>query len=242
MLRTRYWLRQVHIWLGLILGLQVCAWLLSGLVMSLIPIEQVRGSAWVHQADEALGARLQEFRMLPSAITGAVPDDASVVAALRAGQPIYLVQQGRSTLRAISALDGHEMPALDGAQAAAIARAAHTDHPAVVQSVEVATPEGEARGLSGPVWRVSLADRWSSNVYVDPVSGRVLSVRNDLWRFYDFFWMLHIMDFRDREDINTPLLRVMAAWSAFLGLSGLWLLVYSFGGRFTHPPQERPSP
>jgi uncharacterized iron-regulated membrane protein len=242
MLRTRYWLRQVHIWLGLILGLQVCAWLLSGLVMSLIPIEQVRGSAWVHQADEALGPHLPEFRVTPGAISGGLPADASVVAALRAGEPIYLVQQGRSTLRAISALDGHEMPALDGAQAEAIARAAHTDHPAVVQSVEVASPEGEARGLGGPVWRVSLADRWSSNVYVDPVSGRVLSVRNDLWRFYDFFWMLHIMDYRDREDINTPLLRAVSVWSTFLGLSGLWLLVYSFGGRYTHPPQERRSP
>ncbi len=242
MRRTRYWLRQIHIWLGLILGLQVFAWLLSGLVMSLIPIEQVRGSAWVHQADEALGARLQEFRISPSSITGAVPEDASVVAALRAGEPVYLVQQGRRALRAVSALDGHEVTPLDAEQAAAIARSAHTEHPEVVQSVKLAAAEGEARGLSGPVWRVSLADRWSSNVYVDPVSGRVLSVRNDLWRFYDFFWMLHIMDYRDREDINTPLLRVVSVWSTFLGLSGLWLLVYSFGGRYTHPPQERRSP
>ena len=39
---VRFW-RQLHLWLSLLLSLQLLAWFGSGLVMSIMPIEQVRG-------------------------------------------------------------------------------------------------------------------------------------------------------------------------------------------------------
>jgi uncharacterized iron-regulated membrane protein len=65
-------------------------------------------------------------------------------------------------------------------------------------------------------------------VYIDAVTGEVVARRNDLWRFYDFFWMLHIMDYGAREDFNNNLLRSSAALGWFFALSGIWLLFYSF--------------
>ena len=35
--------RKLHKWLGYLLGIQILAWLLGGLVMSAIPLEKVHG-------------------------------------------------------------------------------------------------------------------------------------------------------------------------------------------------------
>lgn len=223
-------LRTIHRWLGLLIGLQVLAWFSGGLLMSLMPIEDVRGDSHVDRKNTAVGSRLSEFRIAPAAITGAGAGDTFVMA-IRLGEPVYLLQRDGHTLRAIHAQDGRELPALDGPTAARIAREAHREHPAVLDTTLLPEPPDEARGLQGPLWRISLADRWSSNVYIDPVSARVLLVRNDLWRVFDIAWMLHIMDFGAREDINNPLLRSSALFAWLLGLSGAWLVFYSFARR-----------
>ena len=98
-----------------------------------------------------------------------------------------------------------------------------------VAAVEKA--EGEIRGATLPLWRVDLDDRWQSSVYVDPVTGRIVAARNTLWRIYDFFWMLHIMDYDTRDDFNNNLLRSASGVGWFIGLSGLWMLFYSFRRR-----------
>ena len=51
-------------------------------------------------------------------------------------------------------------------------------------------------------------------------TGLIDARRNDMWRLFDFFWMLHIMDYQEREDFNHPLL---------IGAAGLALSVVIFG-------------
>jgi uncharacterized iron-regulated membrane protein len=228
--RTRIIVRWLHKWLGLLLGVQVLAWLTSGLVMTAIPIEQVRGTAWVRQPEAGMEGRAAEFRLSPAEV--AFPEGfGSAVAAIRLGEPVYLLREGTRTVGVVHAGDGHLVQRLNEAEAAALASTLHSEHPAVREARLVEQPDGEARGMSGPVWRVALVDRWNTHVYIDPLSARLLAVRNDIWRFYDFFWMLHIMDFEAREDINNNLLRGSTALSWFIGLSGIWLLFYSFGRR-----------
>jgi hypothetical protein len=120
---------------------------------------------------------------------------------------------------------------LDATQAASLARGAHADAPQVLAVQKVERAAGEIRGAILPVWRVELDDRWHSRVYVDAVTGQIAAVRNDLWRVYDFFWMLHIMDYKGREDFNNNLLRSAAGVGWFIGLSGIWMLFYSFRRR-----------
>jgi len=49
--------------------------------------------------------------------------------------------------------------------------------------------------------------------------------RNDDWRFFDFFWMLHIMDYEERENFNNPLLITASIFALVTVLAGLLLLV-----------------
>lgn len=61
----------------------------------------------------------------------------------------------------------------------------------------------------------------------------MLARRNRIWRLYDFFWMLHIMDYDERENFNNPLIRAFAATGLLFALSGLFLVAQRVtGGRY----------
>jgi len=92
-----------------------------------------------------------------------------------------------------------------------------------VQLVAEAQYRGEYRGKPAPAWRVDLEHPKRPHIYVDAVTGEALARRNRLWRLFDFFWMLHIMDYRARESFNHPLLTAMSALALATGLSGLGL-------------------
>lgn len=65
-------------------------------------------------------------------------------------------------------------------------------------------------------------------MYVSPFTGKVVARRTNTWRVYDFLWSLHIMDYREREDFNHPLLVAFAAGLLVLTLTGVVLLYRRF--------------
>jgi hypothetical protein len=73
-----------------------------------------------------------------------------------------------------------------------------------------------------PVWRVDVTGTQNASFYVDPYSGTVKPVRTQLWRIYDFLWGLHIMDWSDHENFNTP-------WLVASGLAATGVVVAGFG-------------
>ena len=227
--KTRIWIRRVHKWLGLLIGVQVVLWLSGGVVMSLIPIDMVRGEDWIKRDVEPLSEHMAGFRVPLSQLP--VQQVSSARPGIRLGQPVWFLQLADNSQQVVDAASGVKLPLLDATQAASLARSAHVDAPEVVRVASVERAEGEVRGAKLPLWRVELDDRWRSRVYIDATTGRVTAVRNDLWRVYDFFWMLHIMDYGAREDFNNNLLRSAAGVGWFIGLTGIWMLFYSFRRR-----------
>jgi uncharacterized iron-regulated membrane protein len=84
-------------------------------------------------------------------------------------------------------------------------------------------PPIEYRGGAMTVYQVILDHPKKPHIYVSPVTGDVLKRRNRLWRVFDFFWMLHIMDYRNRDDINDWLLTTMSLLAILTSASGLVL-------------------
>lgn len=81
------------------------------------------------------------------------------------------------------------------------------------------------------MWAVHYADAGETTLYFSPYSGELLARRHSLWRWFDFLWMFHIMDYEARSDVNNTLLRVASAVGLLFVLSGAWLLFYSFRRR-----------
>jgi len=61
----------------------------------------------------------------------------------------------------------------------------------------------------------------SLSLYLEPWTGEILARRTSRWRVFDFFWMLHIMDFDTRDDFNHPLLQAAALLGLIIALSGV---------------------
>lgn len=68
----------------------------------------------------------------------------------------------------------------------------------------------------------------NTSLYIDAGTGITHGAKTDTWRLFDFFWMLHIMDYGERDDFNHALIIFAAAISSFIALSGFIMLFSAF--------------
>ena len=214
---------RIHKWLALFIGTQLLIWFASGALMSLLPIDKVRGEHLVNR---------QAFEPIPAASKFA--DPARLIGS--AGAPVEAVSwhmlgnrpvaevKTEKGMRLFDAVTGAALPPLDADQARAIAFGAWRGAPKPSATVtRVAAESPEYRGEL-PAWRVAFADPDHTAAYVVADSGRIAAVRTGTWRLYDFFWGLHIMDWKNHENFNTPWLLGFALGGLTLGIFGTILL------------------
>lgn len=208
----------VHRWLGLLALGQVSIWFLTGLVMSSLPIGQVRGDET--RAPPSTPPIDWKRVVMPS--TDAVSGAEEVSLRMLDGAPVYEVR-GKET-RLLDAASGLVVE-VDAPRAGRIAQADQRGPPPVVAIERIEAPTVEYREKPVPAWAVHLADEASTTVYIDARSGRVSARRNNSWRVFDFVWGLHIMDWRERKDFNTLLLSGFAAAALAMAVSGgaIWV-------------------
>jgi len=131
----------------------------------------------------------------------------------------------------VDAGSGERLPPLDRDGAIALARSLYQGDGEVARVEWITQAPSEVKTRPVPMWAVHFTDRGQSTLYLSPDSGELLARRHSLWRWFDFLWMFHIMDYENRTDVNNTLLRVAAVIGLGFALSGIWLLFYSFGKR-----------
>jgi uncharacterized iron-regulated membrane protein len=89
------------------------------------------------------------------------------------------------------------------------------------------TPTLETRD-SASTWEARFDDEQATTFYFSADDGRLVETRNSSWRLFDFFWMLHTMDYRGRDNFNNPLVITVGFAALWLAVSGLILLFKSF--------------
>lgn len=206
-----------HIWLGWLVGVPLLLWTFTGLWMVARPIEEVRGT---ELRSEAATLSALPATALPK-LDGRPVEKLELVR--RIDQPVWIVRFAGGDARAADPATGAMLPRIDAPLARSIADAALRD-PGQVTGVRafaaVDAPLEFRAGRSS--WQVTYAD--GLHVYVDALTGEVLAVRSNQWRWFDLMWGLHIMDLQSREDTHHPLL-IGFAVLAFAGtLMGTILL------------------
>ena len=224
-MRLPVFMVKLHRWLGLLLGLQVILWISGGLVMSALPITKVRGDDRARERTArpyVTGAAL----LSPTEVAARLGISEFMGARLahRLDRPVYRLDTADGLIVA-NATDGTQLPPLNAEEAQALALADYAGDAPIAGVTLQQEATVEIRGRTPPLWRVDFADGRRTTVYLDPTTGEVAARRNTLWRVYDVFWMLHIMDYRARDDFNHPLLVGSAAAAWLLATSGAWLVV-----------------
>lgn len=229
--------RKTHRWMSLVIGIQMLLWILGGLYFSLIPIETIRG-------EHLIAESAPDFQDLPddgwsadeaiAVVMAARPelDRVSDVELIKRQDQAYYrigIQRGPLSEQLLVRLsDGHLEPPVTESVARELALASLTE-PGVIREVtrltEVAS-DSEYRNKPLPAWRVDLSSPSIATLYVSEQTGQVTSVRTDAWRFFDFLWMLHILDFDSRDNFNHWFLSLMSIVALVTVISGylLWMI------------------
>lgn len=216
------WALQFHKWVALVVGIQVLLWAVGGLVMTAIPIDRVRGE---HHVADAVATPLLTTELKPLAEAAARAGFAPTKAELRQTPRgvIWMLHPVKGEPTMIDARTGERLAPFGADQAQAFARRAYRGGGSPVRAVLLPKAPQET-GKEGPLWRVDFADAERTTLYLAPLTGETVSRRSDLWRFYDFFWRLHIMDWSKGENFNHPLIIGAAMLALTTVLSGFVLL------------------
>ncbi|NNL89099.1 MAG: PepSY domain-containing protein [Marinicaulis sp.] len=210
----------------MILVIQIVLWMASGVIMSWFHIETVRGE---HTTAHQIAPELDPYNYVaPGGVIAR--EDGALELTLRhfQGIPVYeVITASGATL--YDAESGDKISPIDEDTAREIAERDFDGDGEIVRiALLEETPQEYRRSL--PVWRADFNDKRNTRLYISPETGKVISRRNDIWRLYDFFWMLHIMDYDEREDFNNPLVKIASAAGLIFVLTGLYLL-FVRGGR-----------
>ena len=210
---------KVHKWLALVMMIPILFWFVSGLFFAIFPIERVRSEHMMAEQPARpvpFGVAADGLLRLGSA--GVTGDRIEVRMLL--DKPVALVtpHQGRPRLYDLST--GRPLSPIPGTMAVTIAERDHVgDHRA--RRIERVTEEStEYRGAL-PAWRIDFDDGANRSLYVAADTGAVTARRSTLWRTFDFLWSLHILDFKNHEDFNTPLLIIATALGLVVIVTGI---------------------
>lgn len=204
-------------------------WFASGVVMSILPIKLVRGET-AAAIDAPIELRVHHY-FPPAGVLAEVDGAQSLTLRNWLGREVYIVSAAAGEAM-FDADTGERLSPLSERDARRVASADFTGEGEIETIAFIADPPQEF-GRPGPVWRATFTDKDETRLYISPDNGKVLARRNRVWRFYDFFWMLHIMDYKERENFNNPLVRAFAITGLLFALSGLTLVATRVtGGRY----------
>lgn len=228
-MKARTW-RRIHRYLGLVIGVQLLLWTLSGLIFSWNSIEAVRGEHLIRE-QAPIDLKNYEFTSIGDVTEKVTDDHAVLTVELRTmlGRPVYeltLKENDAHVFVLVDARSGEMLSPIDADTAKRVAQNDFADD-AEVRSIELIDSVGshsEYRGKELPAFRVEMDHPTDTVIYVSANRGVVTTRRNNQWRRFDFFWMLHTMDYRGRDNFNHRLLKTVSIFGLVTVLSGfvLW--------------------
>ncbi|PAX06477.1 PepSY domain-containing protein [Sphingomonas lenta] len=217
--------RRIHKWLALLVGLQVVLWTITGFYMVAVHIDIIHGDHLVRAAAPAT-YKLADLSP-PAALLAEHPGAREIRLQRLLDRPVWRVDTAQEAILH-DAASGQRLPPLSPEEVKRIARAIYAGSANIVSTRLLTTAPLEMQTRKPPFWQVEFAGWNRPTLYISATTGELLARRHLLWRIFDFAWMMHIMDYEERSDVNNPLLRI-ATWSAVaMAVSGAWLLLWSF--------------
>ena len=219
-------LRLIHRWVGIFLGLQMILWMVSGFIMSYYDHDMVEGN------------HLRKAPIRSSLTLTPVNDLSQILASLPLGEQILNISaeyfRGQNIVKIRTDHATHMFDAksgeyinIDADYAKTIARDDFTGEGDITTVSEIIAPTLETRESNGPGWRVDFNNAENSSLYLSAETGQIWERRHDQWRQFDFFWMLHIMDYQNRKSFNNWIV-ILASWiSLWIALTGFIVLFES---------------
>ena len=196
-MRAKKFTRNFHRYLSIFVSIQLLLWTVSGIYFAYNKIELVRG---------------EQYR-LPKDIEYRIFDrlGLTLIETNKDGKKSYQTYPERESIKPLTKQE-----------ALLITSQKTTLNPLEAILIEDVKPGSEYRGAL-PAYKVKTDSKDKINVYVGYMTGDISSIRSDSWRIWDLMWSLHIMDYRERDNINNILLKLLSFLALITSLSGITL-------------------
>lgn len=213
-------IRKTHRYLGIFLGLQFMLWTVSGLYFSWTNIDEIHGDQFLKHHPESI-----EFKDLisPSLLENNPPISKIELREIN-HNPYYWVNKQAL----YHAQTGKLKAGITKEEALTVANRYVKDSMKVA-SIKLITKVGkqhEYREKLLPAYVISYLNGDAVNAYVSSADGNFQTVRHRSWRWFDFLWMTHTMDYEGRDNLNNLLLRIFSFLGLITVMSGflLWYI------------------
>ncbi|MFT4791296.1 MAG: hypothetical protein ACI9KR_000916 [Arcticibacterium sp.] len=218
--KTELKIRKAHRYLGVFLGLQFLMWTISGMYFSWTNIDEIHGDHFKKELpeqavfSELLGSSDLQFK-------GAIK---SLELLEIAGDPYYWIN-GAKLYHAFTGVEKKELTEREAIKVAERYMLASLEFEQI-QRIETVGAHHEYRGKPLPAYEISYKTDENLKAYVAIENGAFQTVRHREWRWFDFLWMTHTMDYQGRDNFNTIVLRAFSFLGLITVLSGflLWFI------------------
>ncbi|MFY0630020.1 MAG: PepSY domain-containing protein [Flavobacteriaceae bacterium] len=214
--KTALKIRKTHRYLGLFLGIQFLFWTISGLYFSWTDIDDIHGDHYKNLEYQPLA-----FDSLISPTSLGIKGVRTVEIRDVNQQPYYFINN--KTL--YNALTGERKSEITKDEALYVAKNYMKEDLEVV-SIDKVSETGkhhEYREKLLPAYVISYKTDDNLKAYVSVTDGKFQTVRHRNWRWFDFLWMTHTMDYEGRDNFNTLVLRIFSLLGLITVLSGFLL-------------------
>ena len=218
--KTAIKIRKAHRYLGLFLGIQFLLWTISGLYFSWTNIDEIRGEHLINK-----NVKLKDFSELISPSKLNESNIKSIELRNISGVPYYWINNANL----YNAYTGNLKQSITKKEAVDIAKQSLVKGLEIksINYISTVDKHHEYRNKLLPAYVISFKDSRNIKAYVSSLDGKFQTVRHRNWRWFDFLWMAHTMDYESRDNFNNTLIRVFSLLGLITVLSGFTLWVTS---------------
>ena len=206
--------RKVHKYLSFYISLQLLLWTVSGIYFAFNKIELVRGEQYRKQVEQSINLGDFDFE---------ISNTTDVSIQKRLGEDIAVIKVDGTTKYLNRS--GESISKLTQSEAMNLVISNTTLSPVLVEEIVNERSGSEYRGRSLPIYKVESKTNkdLDINVYLNVYSGEVLAIRSNQWRIWDLMWGLHIMDWKERDNISNILLKIFSILALVSSVTGVML-------------------
>ena len=212
-------IRKAHRDLGLFLGVQFILWTISGLYFSWTNIDEIRGEHLIKQ-----NINPKDFSELISPSKLNQSNIKSIELRVISDTPYYWI----NSTYLFNAYTGTLKDSISKSEAVSIAQHNMVGDLKVesVNYISNVDKHHEYRNKLLPAYVISFEGMKKIKAYVSSSDGKFQTVRHRNWRWFDFLWMTHTMDYESRDNFNNMLLRIFSLLGLTTVISGftLWFI------------------
>ena len=215
--KTALKIRKAHRYLGLFIGIQFLMWTISGLYFSWTDIDDIHGD----QFKKEIPKQTSFNNLLGTAQLNLEEPIKNLELLEIAGEPYYWINENNL----YNAVSGNKKNEITKQEAIKVAERYMLSDLKIdkIQRIEAVSDHHEYRGRPLPAYEISYKTDENLKVYVAIKNGAFQTVRHRDWRWFDFLWMTHTMDYQGRDNFNTIVLRAFSLLGLITVLSGFLL-------------------